>query len=130
MSRPVEITEEDIKRWDLSIEKDPLTSSLLIIAPELKEMMRSSIWLAEQLDKLGATKDEIRDIQFSFGQKSVYVPLDKLSSYKQFWDLAQKILEDYKKGIIDAPGEKLAQELIIENEIKNIMAKNEKNIVN
>jgi hypothetical protein len=123
MNRPERITEEDLKRWDSIVEQDSFSSSMMIMFSKLKEMMRAGLWLAEMLDKLGAEEQEIKNIQFSFGQKSLYISSDDI-----LWKLAQETIENYKKGIVDVPGEKLAQELIAKNTIPK--SKIEKNILN
>lgn len=89
MSRPENITNEDIARWDEIIEHDPIINSLppnLVDLPIFREVCYAGIWLYEKLAELSCPNEIILRIQDYGG---------KLSFGRDPWEVHQQILQDY-----------------------------------
>ena len=90
MSRPENITAEDITRWDQIIEQDPLLATLppsLVESPIIKEVCYAGLWLTERLEELSCPESIMLRIQFQAG---------RLSFGRDAWTVHQQILQDYK----------------------------------
>ena len=115
MPRPPEITQEDIDRWDsylLEYEKSnpPVSGSTTALEeltgfhpPDPMEVWYSGSWLDEKLKEAGANKQEVDEVNFSSGQKTLFS--------KDAWQTAQESLDDFHRGEWDKPGPELAKRL-------------------
>ena len=89
MSRPENITNEDIIRWEEIMKDDPLLKSLpsgLAESPILKEVCYAGLWLSERLMDLSCPLHLSLRVQFHAG---------KLSFGRDAWEVHQQILQDY-----------------------------------
>jgi len=71
----------------------------------LREVYYSGYWLEDQLEQLNAPQHEIQDACQVAGQRSW------LNSP---WKAAQFVLDNYKKGVKESPGELLANQITLE----------------
>lgn len=89
MSRPEFITTEQVTAWDLNIQNDSMIPDYLKNEPIILEVMRSGLWVAEELDKLGCDRAMITQLQFTHGQ---------LCFGRDPWEQASLIVNDYAAG--------------------------------
>lgn len=92
MSRPSFITDEQIAAWDHNIENDDKIPSEFKNIVILKEVMRSSLWLAEELDKIKCERTLIVQFQFTHG---------RLSFGRDPWEQSELLLSEYVKNSYD-----------------------------
>lgn len=71
----------------------------------LRDIYFAGYWLADRLTELNAPQHEIYDACQVQGQRSfLFNP----------WKAAQLVLDNYKKGVKETPGEQLAQQIMLE----------------
>lgn len=89
MLRPNFVTENDILRWDIIIDNDPLLPKSLATSPTIREVCYAGLWLWDELEKLDCPEFVIVRIQDTAG---------KLSFGRDTWDVSAKLLESYKNN--------------------------------
>jgi hypothetical protein len=89
MSRPNDVTEEDIARWDAAIDKDEAVPNQIKSSSFYRELLRAGMWLKESLQHLGCTEDLIARILFTAGTYSFG---------RDFWEAHLEILNAYKNN--------------------------------
>jgi hypothetical protein len=92
MSRPNNISNEDISRWDEIIDSEENLPSILKNSAVIKEVCYAGQWLSEELRKLDCKEDHIVRIAYTCGQ---------LSFGRDPWDVAIKMLEAYKANDLE-----------------------------
>ena len=107
MNRPVDVTEEDIKQWEVERQafiRNEANESILREPPA--EIWYAGNWLLRQLEALNCTKELADEIAFAAGQRQAYA--------KDYWQTVIEVVENYKKGQWESPGAGLAEKLIKE----------------
>lgn len=89
MPRPEFITSEQVIAWDLNIQNDKMIPEYLKNNPIILEVMRSGLWVAEELDKLGCDRVMITQLQYTHG---------RLCFGRDAWEQASLIVNDYAAG--------------------------------
>jgi hypothetical protein len=84
--RPEFVTNEIILKWDDILNNDPLMPKEFLQEPLIKEVCYAGLWLIEKLKDLECPDEIITKIQITAG---------KLSFGKNFWEVHEKILNDY-----------------------------------
>lgn len=86
MPRPLTITNDDLARWNVVLDKDPFLQNQTL-SPIIIEVCYAGLWLAEELQKLHCPEDIIGKIIYTagglcFGQKDPWLIHDNiLQSY-------------------------------------------------
>lgn len=119
MSRPSNVTAEDIQAWEalrLEWEEDHVADpgAMLVTAAlfpnwkpcDQKELFYAGEWLSRELAVVGITGEADSEICQSFGQKCFFSD--------DPWVTAQECLDQAKTGNWDKPGEELARRLFDE----------------
>lgn len=86
MSRPENISEQDIKRWDETLKDDKIMSKMKY-SDVFKEVLYANLYLREQLETLDCPEDLIVRINYTAG---------KMSFGRDPWDVSEYLLEQYK----------------------------------
>jgi len=113
MTRPNDIASELWTEWEETFEKIKSSGEqalLLAMAPTrepfFKELWVVGCWLGCEMEKLGATDEEITSAQFVNGQIATTVV-----DAEGLWKVALNVFERHKSGNPYTPGDKLAEEL-------------------
>lgn len=91
-NRPSFVTQEDLVRWDQSIESDERIPKYFTDMPELREVCYAGLYLGEQLEKLECPEALIVRIQYSAG---------KSSFGNDVWEVHLSVLEKYKNSELE-----------------------------
>lgn len=91
MSRPDSVTNEDLARWDASLEVESDIPKVFLDNPITKEVCRSGLYLAEKLKELNCPDEIITRIQFTCG---------RMSFGRNPWDMATLLLKAYEDGTL------------------------------
>ena len=95
MPRPDFLTDQDITRFQETIQQDPLAKQFIDV-PLFMEACYAGVWLAEELEKLGCPEDLSVRIQFHAGT---------LCFGRDPWDVHQEMLEGYRNGTLEYEAE-------------------------
>jgi hypothetical protein len=105
-------TVEQAKQWVSEHEQELVKSlkackelpDVMKSLPKIRNLWFSGCWLAEVLDKMGASKQQIEDAQFAQGQQAFF---------RDPWEVAVAYANEFEanKEVKDKPGAKLAMEL-------------------
>jgi hypothetical protein len=87
MKRPEFITNEDIMRWSENIDNDDTLPQAVKESPVIREVCYAGLWISEELEKLGCSKELISKVQYTGGQ---------LSFGRDPWEVHQRLLTGYK----------------------------------
>lgn len=103
--RPETVPQADIDKWEVArvAYNETHPENLVPIPPDV---WHSGEWLYEQLLANNCTKELAEQIGFALSQKQAFT--------RNYWELAQKTLDDYKRGVWDIPGPALAMRLLKE----------------
>jgi len=86
-NRPYFIKQEDITRWQKSLDSDPRLINVKGISA-LTEVCYASLYLSEELEKLNCSPDLIVRIQYTAGV---------MSFGRDPWEVALMLLDKFKK---------------------------------
>jgi hypothetical protein len=92
MSRPNNITDEDVKRWDQVIDCDGSIPENIKGSSFFRELLRAGVWLKESLQELNCPDDLIIRLQFTAG---------KYSFGRDLWEAHSEILNAYKNNELE-----------------------------
>jgi len=92
MNRPNFITTDQIDRWNIAVDNDPLLPDGFKKLPRLREVIYAGFWLVETLRELNASEEHIFQLKFYHGQSSFG---------RDCWEVAQNLIEMYESGEIE-----------------------------
>lgn len=105
--RPSDITQDDIESWEFTRQEYIASEEgRMMLREPPAEVWYSGCWLKEQLLAIGCQEKTIESICFAAGQRQ--------AMFNDYWKIAKDALENYKKGIVEKPGAKLAEALMQE----------------
>lgn len=91
MPRPNFITNNDIARWQASINDDQTMPPEMLTSPIIMEVCYAGLWLVEQLQQINCPESIIVRIQWTAG---------RLSYGHDTWEVHQEILKQYKDNTL------------------------------
>jgi len=93
MPRPIEITDEDIKRYDAAIDADPFIDCTLLKNPIVREVCRAGQYLADKLSELKCPYEITARIMYSAGAMCF--------GRQDPWTIHEDILNKYIDGTLE-----------------------------
>lgn len=92
MPRPEYINNEDLSRWDETIDEDPNMSPAMKDSPHIREACRAGQWMAEKLTELDCPDHLIGRMMWTAGTLCY--------GRKDPWAIHQEVLNSYVDGTI------------------------------
>lgn len=94
--RPDFVTNEDVARWDESIQNDERVPAATKDSAVFREVMYAGLWLTENLVELGCPLTMAFRIQYTAAKESYG---------NDIWAVHQEILDDYKNDRLEFEAE-------------------------